>query len=66
MITNKILTISIEQSIFSQEKTTGLFFEHEAVSRGFYQKIKVEKGILIFQENRNESKGIVFDIDEKQ
>lgn len=56
----------IGQSIFSQEKTTGLTFEYETFSRGFYQKIKVEKGTLLIQESRNESGGVAIDLDNKQ
>lgn len=43
-----ILAITIVQSIFSQERISELSFEYEASSRGFYQRIKVEKGILFF------------------
>ena len=61
-----ILAITIVQSIFSQERISELSFEYEASSRGFYQRIKVEKGILFFQENRNKSKDVTVEIDEKQ
>ena len=61
-----ILAITIVQSIFSQERISELSCEYEASSRGFYQRIKVEKGILFFQENRNKSKDVTVEIDEKQ
>ncbi|MFD0863948.1 hypothetical protein ACFQ1M_17160 [Sungkyunkwania multivorans] len=61
-----ILAIAMVQSVFSQDKMVGLTFEYETFSRGFYQKIKVEKGTLLFQENRSESDGTIIDIDKKQ
>lgn len=41
-----ILILMLGQLMFSQERINEFAFEYEAVPRGFYQKIKVNKGTL--------------------
>lgn len=61
-----ILTIMIVQLAFSQEKMNELSFEYEAVSRGFYMKIRVNKETLVFSEERTGKKDIKIIISNKQ
>ena len=50
------LVLIVGQSMVSQEKINEFAFEYEAVSRGFYQKIKVNKEILVFSKHGIEKK----------
>jgi hypothetical protein len=54
------------QLVFSQERINEFAFEYEAISRGFYQKIKVKKGTLFFSEDRIVKKSSTLKLNNKQ
>ncbi|QHI36573.1 hypothetical protein IMCC3317_19360 [Kordia antarctica] len=61
-----ILTITIVQSAFSQEKMNDLSLEYEAISKGYYQKIEIDKETLVFSEDRTGVKNSSMKVDNKQ
>lgn len=60
------LVLIVGQLVFSQEKINEFAFEYEAISRGFYQKIKVNKGTLFFSEDRTVKKSSPLKLNDKQ
>ena len=60
------LVLIVGQSMVSQEKINEFAFEYEAVTRGFYQKIKVNKETLVFSEDRIEKKSSTVKLNNKQ
>ena len=61
-----IFVIALGQLVFSQEKIDDLSIEYEAISRGFYQKMKVNKEAFVFSEDRTEKKSNTVKISNKQ
>ena len=60
------LVLIVGQSMVSQEKINEFAFEYEAVTRGFYQKIKVNKETLVFSEDRTVKKSSTVKLNNKQ
>jgi len=60
------LVLIVGQLVFSQERINEFAFEYEAVSRGFYQKIRVNKEALVFSEDRNIKKSNAIKLNNKQ
>ncbi len=60
------LVLIVGQLVFSQERINEFAFEYEAVTRGFYQKIKVNKETLVFSEDRIEKKSSTVKLNNKQ
>ena len=61
-----MIIIMMRQLVFSQERINEFAFEYEAVTRGFYQKIKVNKETLVFSEDRIEKKSSTVKLNNKQ
>ncbi|WP_025663212.1 hypothetical protein [Aquimarina megaterium] len=61
-----ILAITIAQSLFSQQGVNEPSLEYEAVSRGFYKKITVNKETLVFRKDRDGKKDITIKMKNKE
>jgi len=61
-----ILILTFGQSMVSQEKVNEFSFEYEAISRGLYQKIKVNHEKLTISEDRTGKKSSTIKISDIQ
>lgn len=60
------VALTIGLSVFSQEKINDLSIEYEAISRGFYQKMKVSKKTFVYSEDIAGKKSNTVKISNKQ